>query len=219
MYASPQAAVAQESTPEIDNQVGGQFVAIYEGTCDSLTADSVHDLGEAFLPGTDDEEGDDNVLRGSTDAVAVLTVDETIETTFGDLLDDGEHTLVVHATAGDLGTIVACGAIGGVVDDGRLVVGLLPVDNSGIQGVAVFDEDEEGFLGLGDDEVHVRVYLLAEQAISADDVTAGAATPEDASAVEEAAGTVEAGVEDAAATAEDVVEDVVDDEGTPETEG
>jgi hypothetical protein len=178
LYASTLSALAQESTPEVDNQVGGQFVAIHEGTCDNLTEATTHDVGEAFLPGTDDEEGDDNELRGSRDAVAVLTVDETIGTTFGDLLDEGEHALVVHASAGEVGTIVACGAIGGVVDNGRLVIGLLPVDNSGIQGVAVFDEDEEGFLGLGDDEVSIRIYLIAEQAISADDATAEAATPE-----------------------------------------
>jgi hypothetical protein len=215
MYASSLSLAAQESTPEVENQVGGQFVAIHEGTCDNLTEASAFDIGEAFLPGTDDEEGDDNELRGSRDAVAVLTAEATIETSFGGMLDDAEHALVVHASQSEMGSIVACGAVGGVVDDGRLVIGLLPVANSGITGVAVLDEDEEGFLGLGEDEVSVRVYLIAEQATSEDDATAEAATPDDASAAEGAAATVEAGAEGAAATVEDAAEDMA----TPETEG
>jgi hypothetical protein len=160
---------AQEATPVVENQVGGQFVTIHTGACDTLGEAPAFEVGAAFLPGTDDEDSEGNELRGSRAAVPVLVAEATIDSDFGEVLDDAEHALVVHASESDLQTIEACGALGGVVVDGRLVVGLTPVNDSGLQGIAVVDEDE--------DELNVKVYLLAEQAMSEEEEAGGMATP------------------------------------------
>jgi hypothetical protein len=169
MLSTSAVSAAQEATPVVENQVGGQFVTIHTGACDTLGEAPAFEVGAAFLPGTDDEDSEGNELRGSRAAVPVLVAEATIESDFGEVLDDAEHALVVHASESDLQTIEACGALGGVVEDGRLVVGLTPVNDSGIEGIAVVDEDE--------DELNVKVYLLAEQAMSEEEEAGGMATP------------------------------------------
>ncbi|CAN5736316.1 hypothetical protein BH23CHL5_BH23CHL5_19030 [soil metagenome] len=210
--------LAQDGEVQVENQMGGQFVSIHEGSCDSPVAASSWDVGEAYLPGTGPEDDEAGEVRGSTDAVAVLILDETVGTNFGEVLDEGQYILAVHRDSENFGDIVACGALGGVVDDGRLVVGLAPVSDSGIQGVAVIDEDSSGFLGLGDDQLSVRVYLLVDIVLSDDmDQTNGMATPvTDEEMDDDMAATVEADTDDMVSTPDDAD---MDDDASPEAEG
>jgi hypothetical protein len=218
VIAAPRSLNAQDdATPEVQSQVGGYFVAIHEGTCEEPVAASSWDVGEAHLPGVDDDQ-DEGEMRGSTDAVPVLIVDETVGTDFGNVLDDGQYLIAVHESAENFGNIVACGALGGVVDDGRLVIGLEEVGGSGVQGVAVIDEDSGGILGLGDDELSIKVYLLTSEVMGAETETdaAAAATPVAGAAeddMDDAAATVEAGADEGAATVEAGADEAADEAG------
>lgn len=154
-------------------------VALHAGTCQDLDPNPVHDLGTSTPAGGDvtgalpDEE--QQSIIGFQGAMPVAVVNATIGATFGDVFtDDPPHSVVVHAGSQPGENPVACGELGGVEDDGRIIVALLPLDDSRFAGVGVFDEDDAGFLGLGDDEVHVTVYILALD--TAADIDA--ATPE-----------------------------------------
>jgi 3-mercaptopyruvate sulfurtransferase SseA len=164
-------------------------VAIHAGTCDDFDPEPRFDLGvvtpeiqqlEADTAPGDRPEG----LVGFPAPVPVASLTATISATFGDIFTDDEpHVLVVHQMP-DLSTEAdACGELGGLEVDGRIVLGLRPVDDSGFAGVAVLDEDDAGFLGLGDDEVNVTVYLLRVDPAAEVEAT----TPEPA-AVDEDAG-------------------------------
>jgi thiosulfate/3-mercaptopyruvate sulfurtransferase len=143
-----------------------QAVALHAGTCQDLDPNPVHELGTSSPAGGDvtgalpDEE--QQSIIGFQGAMPVAVVNATIGATFGDVFtDDPPHSVVVHEGLQPGENPVACGELGGVEDDGRIIVALQPVDDSRFAGVGVFDEDDAGFLGLGDDEVHVTVYILA----------------------------------------------------------
>lgn len=173
------AVAAQQASPVA--VLGDELpVTIHEGTCASPVAEPAFDVGSAVPFGADegeddeddDDDGDD--LRGAAPATPVLSVEEAIETTFDDLFDT-QHAIAVHASPDAFGTIVACGDLGGVEEDGQIVVALRPVGGSDLAGIATFDEDEEGFLGIGEDEVQVTVNLISN--VSAAPAAAPAATP------------------------------------------
>ncbi|MGH2531243.1 MAG: hypothetical protein ACRDJW_02950 [Thermomicrobiales bacterium] len=157
-------ARAQQATPVVI--FGDELpVAIHEGTCAAPVAQPLFDLGAAVPIGAaaDDDDGDDDDddddLRGTAPINPVLSTEETIGTTFDDLFDT-PHVIAGHASAEAFGTIVACGDLGGVEEDGQVVVALRPVGGSDLAGVATFDEDEEGIFGIGDDEVRITVNLI-----------------------------------------------------------
>jgi len=113
------------------------------------------------------------------DAVAqpVLTTEQTVATRLDDLLLAGQpFSVVVHASPEAFGTPVACGDIEGSVAGGQLSIPLRPVGGFGLAGVALFDRDDQGFLGLGEQEVRVTVFLLTGLDAAAAPVMAGMAT-------------------------------------------
>lgn len=55
-----------------------------------------------------------------------------------------DHSLMVHESADDMGTSLACGAIGGHDVDGSFLVGLGPVDGSGYSGIAWLTDKGDG---------------------------------------------------------------------------
>lgn len=157
---------AQESTVD---QVGGHLVALHPGTCDSPGAEAGEELGEAHLPGVgENDEGGD--VRGSRAAMPVLMIDATVDQEFDDILGDDPYLIAVHESAENTGTVLACGEIGGLVQDGRLVIGLKEIDESGVTGVVIIDEDSTGILGLGDNELNFKVYLLSDATIAGEPV-------------------------------------------------
>lgn len=204
-------------------------VALHTGTCESPSAEPAFMLGEARTWGLSEEGGDEEAeenFRGVENVVGVLSVDETIDVTFGDLFDNEPHVLVVHPSQEEMGTVLACGPLGGIEDDGRIVIGIASMSDDGVTGMAILDEDTSGILGLGDDEVNVRVYLLAKPAAETEGVDeglTGMATPADdgeGGILDEAEATVEAGLEDAEEAAGDAAETVEDavEEGVDEAE-
>ena len=149
------AATAQEATPTLPTE--GFPVAIHQGTCDDLTAQPNYEIANAVTHGSNNEEAES---IGSAEALpVVLGASATIESSLNDLADEG-NAIAVHASADDYGTIVACGNIAGMKDEGKLVVALNSEDDSTVVGVAILDEDNAGALGLGDDQVKATVYLF-----------------------------------------------------------
>jgi len=143
-------------------------LSINQGTCAEPAGEPAFLAGSAAPPADQAPGGE-----------PFLTAEETVNTTLDDLLRGGQtYALVVHADPAAFGTVVACGEIVGSVVGGQLVFGLRPVGGSGVAGVAVLDRDEQGFLGLGGQEVRLSVYLLGGLGAATPGVTtAPAASP------------------------------------------
>jgi hypothetical protein len=132
----PSAAVAQVESPLVG--------AINAGTCDAL-GERVHDLEPVAV-------GDAMVGErvGSELALAMAYSITDLDAALDDFLA-APHAVVVPAAPDDPASVVACGEIGGYVDDDGLVVGLRPPGGTGLAGMA--------FLWNDDDAVEVELYL------------------------------------------------------------
>ena len=132
-------------------------VTINPGTCDQPVA------RPAFLAGGTTPWG--LVETGIPDLTGapLLMAEATLQTTLDDLLHAGRpHVILVHQSAEQFGTHLACGDIAGAIADGQLAIALRPVGDSGVAGVAILDRDERGFLGLGEQEVRTTVYVVTD---------------------------------------------------------
>ena len=70
---------------------------------------------------------------------SVTTVDLPLATIVG-----SDHSIVVHASAEDMGTYLVCGSVGGrTMGDTELPIALAPVDDSGYVGVAVLSDGNQ----------------------------------------------------------------------------
>lgn len=143
-------------------------VTINPGGCAAPGTEPAFTVGDAVAPG---EDAADDALAGVT---PVLVAEATIAARLDDLLLVGRpHAVVVRQSPVDIADPIACGDVRGSIVGGQLVVGLRPVGDSGVAGVAVLNSDETGILGLGEQEVRVSVYLLSGLGVGA----APAATP------------------------------------------
>ncbi len=172
-----QAAIAGAQTVDPT----GYPVTINSGTCPAPDMTAAYEVGTT-LPWGLAENADSTVSEGD-----VLTVNQVINQPLDNLILVGQPFAVVVASPDDPGTAVACGDIVNEVVDGRIAIKLAPVENSGVAGVAVFDRDEQGFLGLGGEEVHVTAYVITGLGAAA----APPATTEATAAAPAAAATTE----------------------------
>ncbi|HWV36497.1 MAG TPA: hypothetical protein VNZ55_12745 [Thermomicrobiales bacterium] len=152
------AATAQDATPSgtPGGPTEGYPVAVHSGTCENITAEPAWDVGNATGAGVDDNKVD---TIGTQSGSPLLEANGTIDVKLDDLGNE-PYVLAVHASADDYNTIVACGQIAGVKKDGKLVISLAPVGQSTVVGVATFDSDKSGVLGLGKDQTKVTAYVF-----------------------------------------------------------
>lgn len=180
----------------------GYPVTINAGTCPAPNPTAAYEVGTT-LPWALSENADNVVTEGS-----VLTANQVINEPLDDLILVGQPFTVAVASPDDAGTIVACGDIVNEVVNGQIAIKLAPVGGSGVAGVAVLDRDEQGFLGLGGEEVHVMAYVLTDlgSAAAADAATAVPTETAPAAAATEPAATTDAGTAGAEVTvdAEDI---------------
>ena len=121
---------------------------IHSGTC--------AELGDVVLPLTD-VAPIDGESGGAASALPVKVSETTVDAALQDIIDGG-HAINVHLSAEDIGTYIACGDIGGVVNTGEndseqeLIIGLGELNDSGHTGVA--------WLGADGDQTHVAVMLV-----------------------------------------------------------
>lgn len=129
---------------------------IVAGSCETISTTSVAQLDDVRARGT-------GTHQGATTAQTILssdTDDDNLGIGLQALLAE-PHAIVVTTDLSDSAAAVACGDIGGVLDDddddndGDLVIALSPVNDSGSFGIAELDGDDD------DDELEVQIHLAA----------------------------------------------------------
>jgi hypothetical protein len=156
---------AQTATPQATpgGPSAGYPVAIHNGTCNNITAEPAWKLDDATGVGISDNGKTPDTL-GTAQGAPVLESSTKIDVKLDDL-GSGPHVVAVHASAEKYNDIIACGTIGGVKDNGKVVIPLVPVNGSTVVGIAILDEDNSGVLGLGKDQTQVTVYLFDQASV------------------------------------------------------
>lgn len=133
-------------TPEGEAGEAPHPVHIHAGSC--------AELGEVVVPLADVAHPEGEHL-GSPDAVNSPVSLNFIDMPFEDLLN-GEYAVNVHLSAEEIGTYIACGDVGGVIeqgDDGEEVRFVLhELNDSGHTGVV--------FIGLDEEQTQVNVMMV-----------------------------------------------------------
>lgn len=143
-------ALILAGTVSAQTPTGAHGAAIHAGACDNL--------GELVVSlGVPEPEGGAWVGVEGLAVVLESDTDDIVEVT-GAQLTDSPHSVVV--SSGD--AVVACGEIGGPIDDVDLIIGIHPVDDSGYFGIADLDDIVEDGDDDDDDgeEVDVDLYVV-----------------------------------------------------------
>lgn len=135
--AAPAEAPAATDVPTVAPvEEGGMGAAFYSATCDAVgITEPVAQLNASRAP--------EGMPIGMEGAVPVATGFTVVPLSLDEILE-GEHVLAVF-DENDPTKMVACGPAGGVLDsNGALAIGLLPVAQSNVVGVAYLGEQEDG---------------------------------------------------------------------------
>ena len=142
---APASALAQEDMSDEmsgDDMMMGSMVPhpshIHAGEC-SMPGDVVVGLSDVGVVGND--------AMGAESHTHVDIGLSTVDLALADILAE-DHSIMVHQSADDLGTILACGSIGGHDVNGRVLVGISPVAGSGYAGIAWLSDNGDGTTGV-----------------------------------------------------------------------
>lgn len=153
--------------------------SIYQGDCAQLSGQQAFELsGSGYAgtgPGTLAPWGGGEEPSGALGVTPALYGEGVLDDmNLGGLLGGRTVSVVVHDAA--TGGVVACGAVGGVVEKAdhfwqhdRLIIGLEPVGDSGVSGTATFTEDT----GILNDKINVSVSLAGGVSTSLEVVESG----------------------------------------------
>ncbi|MBA2278130.1 MAG: hypothetical protein H0W06_10240 [Chloroflexia bacterium] len=135
---------------------------IHEGSCADLNPNPLEPLTNIIPrePAEDAEEADQEP-QGALTAVPVLYSETSVELNLDDILA-APHAINILESPENAQNYIACGDIGGLIIDDGLYIGLGELNDSGYNGVALLERD--------DDKTTVSVYLV-------EPVEAPAATP------------------------------------------
>jgi hypothetical protein len=127
-------APPSDSSAQVEE--GSRTAALFNATCDAVDpAQPVASLNASVLP-----EGTPVGMEG---AVPVATGFTVVPLPLADILAGGHSLAIVDAS--NPAQVIACGPVGGVLDsNGALTIGLTPVGDSGVVGVAYLAEQEDG---------------------------------------------------------------------------
>jgi hypothetical protein len=136
--ATPPAAtpVAQEAATPAPATTVARPVHIHSGDCVNL--------GEVVYPLNDLTRPVGEPAGQADKATPVESSFTVVPVTLAELLA-GNYAINVHLSAAEIGTYLACGELGGVVDaNGALIIGLREQSNSGYTGIAYLIPDPNG---------------------------------------------------------------------------
>lgn len=126
---------AQDATPEAADALVPRPVHIHSGSCDEL-GDVVAPLTDLTAP-----EGDRVGQRRADLAETSFT---NVPLALDAILAE-DHAINAHLSSEEIGTYIACGNIGGVINaNGALVIGLSEDSNSGYTGIAFLQPAADG---------------------------------------------------------------------------
>ena len=138
---APASALAQEDMSDEmsgDDMMMGSMVPhpshIHAGDC-TMPGDVIAPLSDVGVVGNDAQGAESHTHVD----IGLSTVDLPLEAILA-----ADHSIMVHQSADDLGTILACGSIGGHDVDGRFLVGISPWDGSGYAGIAWLTDNGDG---------------------------------------------------------------------------
>lgn len=154
-------ASAQDATPQASpasTPSEGYPVAIHQGSCESPNGDPASQLDNAISIGVDDQESTPAVV-GQDVSNNVFQTSGAIDFVIDDLASE-EHVVAVHASDEEFGTIVSCGQIAGVKEDGKLIIALTPIGEHTVVGIAILDEDNAGVFDLSEGQTRLTVYIF-----------------------------------------------------------
>jgi hypothetical protein len=121
-----------------------------------------------------------NDRQGSASSLHVDIGTSTVEMSLADMLAS-DHLIMVHRSAADMGTFIACGAIGGHDVDGSLLVGIGPMNDSGYAGVAWLTDNGDGTTDVQVTILHALATDM-DSAMGDDAMAAESMAPDDMSA-------------------------------------
>jgi len=133
-------SLAQEATPVAGTPVAetpvSRPVHIHNGDCVNL-GEVVAPLADLTAPvGQPAGQADRATVAESSFTVVPITLDALL---------GSNYAINAHLSADQIGTYLACGEIGGVVDaNGELVIGLREMSNSGFTGIAFLTPGIDG---------------------------------------------------------------------------
>lgn len=145
--------LAQQGTPPAATDL--HPAAIHAGTCSQPTADPAFQFGDVG-PYTDDNGNalTQQDIQGTLTAPPLLTTTETkIDSSLDDLLAN-PYVIIVHQSKDNFDTYLACGEVGGYVQNDQLEVGLRPLNNSGFAGIAILKKNGDSTTG--------NIYLMQQ---------------------------------------------------------
>lgn len=133
-------------TPESEAAQAAHPAHIHAGSCAEL-GEVVYPLTDVALPTGE--------MMGASGGHPVAISDTNIPDVPLQTILDGEYAVNIHLSADEIGTYIACGAIGGIVDsrengEGQEIsVGLTDLNESGYVGVAWLGDDGAGGTNVG----------------------------------------------------------------------
>ena len=150
---TPAGVLAQEEMSDDmsgDDMMMGSMVPhpshIHAGDC-SMPGEVIVGLSDVGVVGND--------AQGAESHTHVDFGLRTVDLALSDMLA-ADHSIMVHQSADEMGTILACGSIGGHDVDGSFLVGISPVGDSGYAGIAWLTDN-------GDGTTDVQVTMLADR--------------------------------------------------------
>ena len=140
------APASYAQTPESEAHMNAHPAHIHAGTCDEL-GEVVFPLTDVALPVGE--------MMGAEGGHPVEISDTNLPDVPLQTILDGQHAVNIHLSADEIGTYIACGNIGGIVDsrengEGQEIsVGLTDLNESGYVGVAWLGDDGNGGTNVG----------------------------------------------------------------------
>jgi hypothetical protein len=145
-------AAAAPSTPALvaSPTATSYLTSVQSGTCAKL-GDTVAQIGDLEPTMA---EGSQGQLRGNEVAPPVLSTDKTIDASLDDLTNN-PHSITVRRQDTTGTALIACGPITAVASNNQMAIGLQPMTDQDVAGIAIIEKAGSG------NGTHIVIYLLS----------------------------------------------------------